>query len=869
MANKKFSQFVDGGYVQAGDITVGLRGGVNTKFTIAGGPVIITDSGSSRVLSSSDANKLINFTGNGNGSGIINITINTGIAPANTQIFMLNSGNGEAIINATPVGGVTINGPIQFTKGNLIVATQIATNVWEITNGNSEGMYEFNVGFSGSSTFSAGNVVYASNFDGQTLISGKTQYPTVAKINDISQAPFGYALGSASANQSVVFLKRGTLFVTLEPGHLPGDYVYVNNAGALTLEASATGKTAVGIVLTNNEIDPTYLIYFDISFPQPSIVPTFTYNSGTVTVSPNLTGCCLVSYGATNFNLARIGSLSTLANFGVNYTFVNVSSVNVSINADTGLPDSIYETGLASYILAPGQAVSITCDATNPLWYVESSNPGNGLAQPCKAVVDGYSIHYGDLGFYLYNNESVNATIIVPPNSTMSVDANYWFEFACDNPAGCTLSFDGGDTVIGTQNLSYGAVAKINKISSSLPSGASTWQISQTNIPTFSLNSFTFDTSNISDLYNVNDTIALAGGTYSIQATVKVTAVHLATYNISNGGATYNVGDYITFSGTTPAVGYVTSVSSGAVTGLSFSNPPHASATRGSYTTTPSTLTQASTTGSGSGIVLNTLTWGTEDGTIVNPGIYTITPANPVSQASTSGSGTGAQMMATWGPTGTSGLLLGTAAYKSTTDNTKPSVVALSSFTNGNLVKSDSNGSAVDSGIAASNVALKTTTIPFSQYWVFLPSTNPATYTTSATLSNGLGYPRYAFTNGVTTELQIQVPVPSNYDTATNQIQIVITWYATGGSASQEVNWNIYAALVASQVNETLSSVQIVTSLMGSTDILVTATSSFFSPGGAPAVDGKLIKVIIRRVPGDTLSSIAYLLDATVIAKIT
>lgn len=884
---------------------------------------IITESGNSRILSNSDVNKLINFTSNGDVNGVINITINTGIASVGAKIFMVNTGNGEAIINATAVPGVTINGPIQFVNGNLIVATQVTTNTWEITNGNSESMYEYVTGFSGASSFAFGDVVYAQSFDSQNYINGRNQYPTVSLMSDVSQVPFGIALGSISANQSANFLKRGTLKVGLEPGFSPGSYVYANNAGALTLISSAiTGtKTVVGIVLNSDNV-PDYIIYFDVNFLQPNILPTYFDAAGPVIINQNQTGACFVSFGALDYNLPQIGSLSsTLAPFGTNYSFVNNSTVNVTIHADQTTPDSIYQTGQINYVLSPGQAVSVTEDGINGIWYVTSSNPGNALAQPSKAVATGYTLQFGDLGFYLYNNESSAATINIQPNSTMPTDANYWFEFACDNPAGCTLVFDSGDTVIGSTSMIYGSWAKINKIYSVLPSGTSVWQISQTIIPVLTLSNFTFDTSNITDNYLIGDTINLAGGTYSTQAVIQVTAVHLATYNISNGGTGYNVGDYITFSGTTPAVGYVTTVSGGAVTGLSFSNPPHTSATRGSYTSTPSTLTQASTTGGGSGIVLNTLTWGTEAGTIVNSGSYSLVPSNPVLQASTSGSGTGAQINATWQLSTFSGVL-GTSAYKNTTDNTKPNVVALNTFTNGNLIKADVNGSATDSGLNASAVpivvshtngnfaeynssgnlidsgisatgiisftgtatvgnapkflnttgGIQSSSFSIVNYFVpayefYAPPTNGATFASSSVLSNGGCYPAWNFGNVSTQYIFGQIYLPPNYDLTTNQFKIRVAWYATSGTALQTVVWYFDAFIVkdAVSINQTFSSPILVADSMSAINTMqVSSFTAFMTPSGATpdSFHTNMLQFRIYRKPGvlsDDLNASAFL----------
>ena len=79
----------------------------------------------------------------------------------------------------------------------------------------------------------------------------------------------------------------------------------------------------------------------------------------------------------------------------------------------------------------------------------------------------------------------------------------------------------------------------------------------------------------------------------------------LTTLTVQNGGSGYSVGDIIVTAGgtfTSPVTLKVTTVSSGAVTGVTITN-------NGKYTVTPTTFTQAYSSGSGTGATFNNLSF--------------------------------------------------------------------------------------------------------------------------------------------------------------------------------------------------------------------------------------------------------------------
>lgn len=146
--------------------------------------------------------------------------------------------------------------------------------------------------------------------------------------------------------------------------------------------------------------------------------------------------------------------------------------------------------------------------------------------------------------------------------------------------------------------------------------------------------------------YKVNDTIVLNGGTYSnpaIAIVLTVSSGAITAIGVSSGG-TYTVN----------SANLTQASSSGAGTGATFQNCQFgvrgfAITDGGHYTTNAVNLQQSSTSGSGSGVTFNTLVFGADFTSISIQGLYTAIPTNPVAQFSTSGSGTGATISVLWG----------------------------------------------------------------------------------------------------------------------------------------------------------------------------------------------------------------------------
>lgn len=145
--------------------------------------------------------------------------------------------------------------------------------------------------------------------------------------------------------------------------------------------------------------------------------------------------------------------------------------------------------------------------------------------------------------------------------------------------------------------------------------------------------------------YTPNDTIVLAGGTFTTPVQLRAVNTTLATLSVNNAGSGYAVGDTIVLAGGTSTIAPVLTVltlSGSAVATFSISQG-------GSFTANGSgAFTQASTSGSGTGATFNGGLFGPLTLTIVGAGGYSVIPSNNVNQASTSGTGLGATFNMTW-----------------------------------------------------------------------------------------------------------------------------------------------------------------------------------------------------------------------------
>lgn len=185
--------------------------------------------------------------------------------------------------------------------------------------------------------------------------------------------------------------------------------------------------------------------------------------------------------------------------------------------------------------------------------------------------------------------------------------------------------------------------------------------------------------------YAPGDIIALAGGTQIIQpaVTVLTTQVVAATINAAGTGGTPGAAAITGTTGsgtkfqaavTISGAGAISSINSISVAGAYTVNPTlsgeHVTgggltgatvnltmgvntitvSNPGRFTANSGSLTQATTSGAGTGATFINGAFGPSQLSIVNPGSYVTVPSNPAAQFSTSGAGAGATFTVSWSP---------------------------------------------------------------------------------------------------------------------------------------------------------------------------------------------------------------------------
>lgn len=286
-------------------------------------------------------------------------------------------------------------------------------------------------------------------------------------------------------------------------------------------------------------------------------------------------------------------------------------------------------TGGSGGIGFPIQAVNVTSHGSYDTMPSASATIGMGAT---------FGLHMGGLG----------AAVVNPGQNYTTSD---------------TITIAGGTqtspVVLGINNLQLTSTTMATKGTGYLPNdhitmaGGTAAPNATVNVDSVSLVSLAVSSAGGSVLgnsYAVGDLITLAGGTAIAAATVGVSTINMLGGTLGAAGTGYAVGNTITLAGgtfTTAAVLTVNSVGGGGqVLTFSVTNS-------GNYSVGASTLTQGSTSGSGTGFQLGNATFGVRTFSFLSPGIYT-TVASSFTQASTTGMGLGATFdTPAWGVWGT------------------------------------------------------------------------------------------------------------------------------------------------------------------------------------------------------------------------
>lgn len=251
--------------------------------------------------------------------------------------------------------------------------------------------------------------------------------------------------------------------------------------------------------------------------------------------------------------------------------------------------------------------------------------------------------------------------------------------------------------------------------------------------------------------YAPNNTITLAGGTFSAATVLTVLTTQLVALSINNSGTGYAPGDDVVLTpvggtATTPVELVVLTTNEGAITSFDWVN-------RGVFTGNATSFTQASTTGLGTGATFNAPAYGVNTLSVTTAGSYSAVPTSPVAQGSTSGSGTGATFTMTYGVDAVT-VTNGGADYASA-----PTVA----FSGGG-----GTGAAATAVVGGAGDGI-TVTLNFSDP---LPTDN---YTVKAT-ANQPAFPSYA--NKTTASADVTLTPPDGESLAAGTMDVVITFTA-------------------------------------------------------------------------------------------
>jgi hypothetical protein len=396
----------------------------NKAFGVA---TMITDATSSRILSAADSGKVINFTAN----GFVSVVIQQNTLTVGAQVQLILSGSGFASINLTPQTGVTIVGDNRFVKNDLVTLTQKTSNVWEVNVQNVAKQYEYVAGYSDVNTFSANDVVYASSLDGQTVIPGKTQWPTVEKITDITtQAPFGVAIGSVAADEVAMFLQRGVFVFTLATGGVSGDPVFVDATGVLTL----TETTVIVGYVVSPLTATTYGVYIDVHHASTAAsgLGTAAYKDSTDDAEDKV--MALADTPTAN-DLVIFDVNGSGKNSGIQYTDVQLKSTTKellayqlftpSTNGAQYLPSAVLANGACypAWIFLAGQTQYVYGQLDLPSDYAALTNTFQiALSWFAQAGTAAQTCQWRVQAFLVGNGESINQSFgsVVNINDTLS-----------------------------------------------------------------------------------------------------------------------------------------------------------------------------------------------------------------------------------------------------------------------------------------------------------------------------------------------------------------------------------------------------------------------------------------------------------------
>lgn len=433
MALIEFSQFTNGSALQIGDTVVGLRGGVNTKFTFSA--VLSITGTANQITVSGTTAAIIGLASNAIFPGSAGVTLpggNTAARAGGAGTIRFNSQTTEleaTLDGATWVTLATTGGTVLSVSGtaNRITSTGGVNPVIDIAATYVGQTSLTTLGIVTTGTWNAG--VVAGQYGGTGVANtGKT---ITIGGNFSMVGGFTFA-GTLTGNTAVTFPTSGTLATTAGasiPALVQGDMLYASAANVLSALAKDTGSTRY-LSNTGTSNNPAWA-QVSLTTGVTGILPGTNGGTGVnngaslITVGANFTMSGAFTFvgtltGATTVTFPTSGTLATTGGASIptiaqgDLLYGSASNVLSTLTKDTNATRYLSNTG-ASNNPAWSQ-VDLTNGVTGIL---PGANGGTGVNNGASLITIGGNVTFSG-GFTFTGTITGNTSVTFPTSGTLA-----------------------------------------------------------------------------------------------------------------------------------------------------------------------------------------------------------------------------------------------------------------------------------------------------------------------------------------------------------------------------------------------------------------------------------------------------------------
>ncbi|MES2356260.1 MAG: hypothetical protein V4568_18015 [Pseudomonadota bacterium] len=410
MAGVEFSQFTNGGDIVAGDIVVGLRGGVNTKFNFNS---VITVSGTlNQIVVTGTNNAVISIANNPILPGVAGVTVPAG------STAQRSGGDGTIRFNTT-------TGFTEFTNDGS-TWNNITSTVGTVTDVTASSP----LASSGGTTPNISLTGIVSGANGGTGIANTGKTITIGG-NFAMSGGFTF-VGTITGNTTVTFPTSGTLATTggaSIPSLVQGDTLYASATNVLSALAKDTGSTRYlsNTGTSNNPAWAQIALTTGVTGILPGTNGGTGVNNGAslITVGANFTMSGAFTFvgtltGATTVTFPTSGTLATTGGASIpsvaqgDLLYGSAANVLSALNKDTNATRYLSNTGASNN---PAWAqVSLTTGVTGIL---PGTNGGTGVNNGGSLITIGGNVTFSG-GFTFTGTITGNTSVTFPTSGTLA-----------------------------------------------------------------------------------------------------------------------------------------------------------------------------------------------------------------------------------------------------------------------------------------------------------------------------------------------------------------------------------------------------------------------------------------------------------------